>query len=127
MRYDLPNYLSQLNPLRCSSVAATANGSPIDLSIFTGQRILFRLDAGNSSAGANPTLDLAFKESTDNSNWTNSNVAFTQVTAASLQTLGYDTRAHGRYLRLDATIGGTNTPAFPACVIGMAQREYNPG
>lgn len=124
MIYDLPNYVSLQAPLRSASVSATANGAPIDLKPFVG-KILYRLDAGNASAGTNPTLDLVFKESTDNSNWTNANVAFTQVTATSLQFVAYDTRAHGRYVRLDATIGGTNAPAFPACVMGVAQKAYN--
>ena len=127
MRYDLPNYVTPLNPLRSASVSATANGASIDLQSYVGSKILFRLDAGNSTAGTTPTLDLAFKESTDNSNWTNSNVAFTQVTASSMQIVSYDTRAHGRYVRLDVTIGGTNSPAFPACVVGIAQKQYNPG
>ena len=126
MTYDLPNYLTAIAALPVAAVAATANGTSIDLQSYVGQSILFRADAANSTAGTNPTLDLVFKESTDNSNWTNANVSFTQITAATTQVLGYDTRAHGRYVRLDKTIGGTNSPSFPVSVVGFAQKQYNP-
>jgi len=126
MRYDLPNYLSVLAVLPAADVAATANGSPIDLSTYVG-KVMFRIDAGNASAGTNPTLDLKFKESTDNGNWTNAaNCNVTQITGATTQVIAYDLRAHGRYVRLDKTIGGTNSPSFPISVVGLAQLEYNP-
>lgn len=127
MIYDLPNYMTALAVLPVAAVAATANGTPFDLQGYVGQKILLRADAGNSTAGTNPTLDLVAKESTDNSNWTNANVSFTQITAATSQVLGYDTRAHGRYFRLDRTIGGTNSPSFPISVVGIAQKQYNAG
>lgn len=125
MRYDLPNYVTTFSAIPTADIAATANGSPIDLEGYIG-KILLRVDAANATAGTNPTLDIAIKESTDNSNWTNSNVAFTQITAKTSQVLAYDTRAHGRYMRLDKTIGGTNSPSFPAGVTGVAQLQYNP-
>lgn len=126
MRYDLPNYLSVLAVLPAADVAATANGSPIDLSAYVG-KVMFRIDCGNATAGTNPTLDLKFKESTDNGNWTNAaNCNVTQITNGSTQVIAYDLRAHGRYVRLDKTIGGANSPAFPCSVVGLAQLEYNP-
>lgn len=125
MEYDLPNYLNALAFLPVAAVAATANGTPIDLQLYTG-KVLVRVDAANSTAGTSPTLDLVFKESTDNSNWTNANVSFTQITAATTQVVAYDTRGHGRYARLDRTIGGTNSPSFPVSVVGFAPKEYQP-
>jgi hypothetical protein len=125
MRYDLPNYATSLAVLPVAAIAATANGTPFDLNPYVG-KVLLRADIGNSTAGTNPTLDLVVKQSTDNSNWSNANVAFTQATAASAQVLAYDTRAQYRYMRVDRVIGGTNTPSFPVSIVGIAQREYNP-
>lgn len=125
MKYDIPNYLSVLAVLPAADVSANANGTPFDLSGYEG-KVMLRADVGQSSAGTNPTLDLVVKESTNNANWTNANVAFTQATNVAAETIAYDTRAHGRYMRVDATIGGTNSPSFPVSVIGLAQKQYNP-
>ena len=125
MRYDLPNYVAALAVLPVAAIAATANGTPFNITPYIG-KILLRVDAGNATAGTNPTLDLVLKESSDNSNWSNANVAFTQITGATSQVLAYDTRAQKAYLRLDRTIGGTNSPSFPVSVVGIAQIQYNP-
>ena len=128
MRYDTPNYLSFLALIPAADVAATANGSPFDLVNYVGD-IAIRADIGGNTAGTSPTLALVIKESTDNSNWTNAaNVTFTGSTGNAIaQVVSYDTRAHGRYMRVDKTIGGTNTPSFPASVVGIATREYAVG
>ncbi len=125
MQYDLPNYLTYITGLTSAAVASTANGASIDLQPYIGD-VAFRVDAGNATAGTSPTLDIVFKESTDNGNWTNANVSFTQITNGSSQVVSYDTRAHGRYVRLDKTIGGTNTPSFPVSVVGVALKQYDP-
>lgn len=125
MRYDLPNYLTPLALLPATDVAASANGSPFDISGYEG-KILARVDAGNATAGTNPTLDLVFKQSSDNSNWSNANIAFTQITAVTSQVVALDPRALLRYVRLDKTIGGTNSPSFPVSVVGFGQKQYNP-
>ena len=125
MRYDLPNYVTALAISPVAAIAATANGTPFNITPYIG-KILLRVDAGNATAGTNPTLDLVLKESSDNSNWANANVSFTQITAATSQVLAYDTRAQKAYLRLDRTIGGTNSPSFPVSVCGIAQLQYNP-
>ena len=126
MRYDLPNFSTALPILPIAAVAATANGTPIDLVGYVG-KIIMRVDAGNATAGTNPTLDLVFKQSADNSNWSNANVAFTQITAATNQVVAYDPRAEYRYVRLDRTIGGTNSPSFPVSVVGIATKQFNQG
>ena len=126
MRYDLPNYLSVIAVLATQDFAATANGTPVDLSTYLG-KVLFRIDAGNASAGTTPNLTFVVKESTDNGNWTNANNAsITAIIASAAQTLAYDTRAHGRYVRFDGTLTGTNSPSFPVGIVGLAQKEYNP-
>lgn len=124
-QYDLPNYLSPIAFLPTAAVSADGNGSPFDISGYEG-KILARVDAANSTAGTNPTLDLVFKQSSDNSTWTNANIAFTQITAATSQVVTIDPRAVSRYIRLDKDIGGTNSPSFPVSVVGIALKQYNP-
>ena len=123
---DFPNYLSTLAVLPLAAVAATANGTPLNLQGYVG-KILMRVDAANSTAGTNPTLDLSFKQSSDNSNWSVANVNFAQITAATTQVVAYDTRAEYQYVRLDRTIGGTNSPSFPVSVVGIGLLQYNKG
>lgn len=125
MEYDLPNYITPIAALPVAAVAATANGTPYDMNGYIG-KVLFRVDAGNATAGTNPTLDLVFKQSSDNSTWTNANVAFTQITAATTQVVAVDTRSVARYGRLDRVIGGTNSPSFPVSVVGFTQQIYKP-
>lgn len=123
---DLPNYLTATALLAASSVSSTANGSVVlDLVGYEGT-LAVTVNAGAASAGTNPTLDLVFKKSSDNSTFSNANVTFTQITGATTQTVGIDTRAVSRYLRLDRVIGGTNSPAFPVCVIASGIKQYNP-
>lgn len=121
--YDLPNYTTPLAFLPTAAVAATANGTPFDLIAYEGM-ILARADIGNATAGTNPTLDLVFKQSADNSNWTNANIAFTQATNTTNQVVSIDPRAVNRYLRLDRVIGGTNSPSFPVSVVAVARKQY---
>jgi hypothetical protein len=123
MIYDLPNYVTPIAALPVAAVAATANGTPYDMNGFIGN-VLFRVDAGNATAGTNPTLDLVFKQSSDNSNWSNANVAFTQITGATSQVVSIDTREVARYGRIDRVIGGTSSPSFPVSVVGFSQKQY---
>ena len=123
MIYDLPNYVTPIAALPVAAVAATANGTPYDMNGYIGN-VLFRVDAGNATAGTNPTLDLVFKQSSDNSNWSNANVAFTQITGATSQVVSIDTREVARYGRIDRVIGGTSSPSFPVSVVGFSQKQY---
>ena len=123
MIYDLPNYVTPIAALPVAAVAATANGTPYDMNGFIGN-VLFRVDAGNATAGTNPTLDLVFKQSSDNSNWSNANVAFTQITGATSQVVSIDTSEVARYGRIDRVIGGTSSPSFPVSVVGFSQKQY---
>lgn len=128
LNYDLPNYLSVLALIPATDVLVDGNGSPFDLSVYEGD-VLIRVDIGGNTAGTSPTLALVIKESSDNSNWSNSNTTITGSTTgnASAQTVSYDTRAHLRYVRIDKDIGGSNSPSFPVSVQGYAQRQYNAG
>ncbi len=127
-RYDLPNFVTALAFKPAVAVAANFNGATIDIIGIEG-KILARADIGNATAGTNPTLDLAFKKSTDNSNWVTANVNYTQATATSVQVASIDPRALGdgyRYIRVDGTVGGTNSPSFPLSIVGIAQPQYDP-
>lgn len=121
---DLPNYLTISTLLAAAAVASTANGTPIDLVGYEGS-LAATVSASNATAGTNPTLDLVFKTSADNSTWSNAGVSFTQITAATLQTVGIDTRSVDRYLRLDRVIGGTNSPSFPVAAVITGIKQYN--
>ena len=125
MIYDLPNYITPIAALPVAAISTTANGTPYDMNNYIG-KVLFRVDAANATAGTNPTLDLVFRQSSDNSNWSNANVAFTQITAATSQVVSIDTRSVARYGRLDRIIGGTASPSFPVSVVGFSQKQYNP-
>ena len=122
---DLPNYLTGFTYITSAAVATTANGTPVDLVGYEG-KIFVQISAGNATAGTSPTLDLVWKQSTDNSTWTNANVSATQITNGSTQVISLDTRALARYSRVDRTIGGTNSPSFPISVTAVGIRQYNP-
>lgn len=128
MNYDLPNYLSFLALIPAADVTVDGNGSPFDLAPYIGD-VAIRVDIGGNTAGTAPTLALVLKESSDNSNWSNSNTTITGSVSgnASAQVITYDTRAHLRYVRIDKDISGTNAPSFPVSVVGLAQKEYNQG
>lgn len=122
--YDLPNYVTPLAFIPAADVSSDGNGSPFDLIGYEG-KIPVRADVGNATAGTNPTLDLVFKQSSDNSNWANANIAFTQITNGGNQVVSIDPRVVSRYLRVDKDIGGTNSPSFPVSVVGFAVKQYN--
>jgi hypothetical protein len=128
MRYDIPNYLSFIPFIPAADVAADGNGSPFDLVNYVGD-IAIRADIGTNTVGTNPVLALVIKESSDNSNWTNSNITLTGSVAgnALAQVVTVDTRAVKRYMRIDKDISGTNSPSFPVSVIGVATRQYDQG
>lgn len=122
---DLPNYLTSTTIRAAAAIASTANGSVVmDLVGYEG-KVAAVLSASNATAGTNPTLDLVVKTSSDNSTWSNAGIAFTQITAATQQTLGIDTRDVERYIRVDSVIGGTNSPSFPVSIVAVGVKQYN--
>lgn len=120
--YDKNSELTALATLN-QLVSANANGAAIDLQPFNGA-VKVTLAAAYST-GTSATLDVRLEESADNANWANANVSFTQVgnAANSVQSAYYDTRAHARYLRAVATIGGSSTPAFAASVVAVGAKK----
>lgn len=107
------------------SVAATANGTGVDISNHIGNAVVI-LDSGAASAGTLPTLNVKLQSSADNStNWTDvPNGAFPQITTvATLAKLVIRPRDLNKYLRAVSTIGGTASPAFPVAVHMLALKQ----
>lgn len=114
-----------LSLVPAQSIAATANGTGVDISNYQGNAAVI-LDAGAATAGSSPTLNVKLQSSADNSTgWTDvTGGAFTQVTTvAGVQKLVIQPRNLNKYLRAVSTIGGTSSPAFPAAVhfLGLKQ------
>lgn len=81
--------------------------------------------AVNAASGTSPTLDVKIQHSADNSSWTDTGVAFTQVTASQVTATRevaefpkrtVSTTATQPWLRMVATIGGTG-PQFTFAVL----------
>ena len=123
-------------PLNLSSVSsktATGTGTGIDLAGYDGIGLV-ALDSAAASAGTNPTLDVTFEESDDNStNWTAVPAAaflgdgnFAQVTnAVSKQVRKFVVNDRKRYIREAHAIGGTSSPAFTFGVAFIGQKKYS--
>lgn len=90
--------------------AATASGTveiPVSmLGVSTFRAFLVVSDV----SGTNPTLDIDIEDSLNATNF-NSIVSFTQATEATNEVKTYTT-PFGDSLRLNYTIGGTDTPTF---------------
>lgn len=116
---------TNLNLSPTSSKTATGNSTGVDLLAYEGE-IVILLDSAAASAGTNPTLDITFEESSDDSTYTAiSGAAFTQVTnAASRQKMVLNRSALKRYLREVHTIGGTSSPAFTYSVNMLGWKKY---
>lgn len=85
---------------------ATANGTVVE---ETGRRRTLALVlAITAASGTSPTLDVVVQTSRDGSTWYTAG-AFTQATTTGTQR---KTFALDRYVRLQWTIGGSDTPTF---------------
>lgn len=120
-------YLPTISLIPASDVAATANGTGVDIKDYVGSLQLL-LDAGAATAGTSPTLDVKIQDSDDNSSYADvTGKAFTQVTTvASRQQMVIDTNAVRRYIRAVVTVGGTNSPSFPASLQGVGIKQVFP-
>ena len=102
---------------------ASANGTGIDVSAYTGiGQVILSSAAGT---GTTPTLDVKLQESSDNSTYTDiSGATFTQVTdaAAALEGITLDMDAAKQYVRGVGTIGGS-TPSFTFAVELIAYKQ----
>lgn len=108
-----------------AAVAATGNGTGIDISGLDGQAAVI-LDSAAASAGTNPTLDVKLQESdTVGSGYTDiPGAAFSEVTnAASLQKIVINTDERKKYIRAVDTIGGTSSPSFVRSVVLLGLKK----
>lgn len=123
---NFADQISVLDILPIADVTATANGTAVDLQSYAGQ-IAIVADV-HKVAGTNPTMDLSFEDSANNSSFAaiSPAVAFTQVTTAdSVQKIVVNKDSLRRYLRVVKTIGGTSSPEYYISVKAMAMKKYN--
>jgi len=120
---DIHGELTSFALLPSKSYDTSTDGTGVDISDYKGV-LKVTLNAGVKTAGTNPTLSVKVQDSADNANFDDvtGKVFTTVTTTASLQSLGVDTRAVRKYIRAVATIGGTDSPAFPAGVIATGQK-----
>ena len=93
-----------------TAAAVTTNGESgaVDLLQYDGDvRLVLNSGATN---GAGRTLDVKIEHSADGTTWTDSGVAFTQVTnaAASHQIVGVTAEQFKRYIRATDTVAGSS-------------------
>ncbi len=106
------------------AVTASAASSSMDLAGYEGAVKLTLYSAAGT--GTSPTLNAKVQTSPDDSTWTDvSGATFSQITnaASSLQSIGVDTRAVQRYIRVYYTVGGTS-PSFTVSTVGEGFKQY---
>ncbi len=106
------DHISVLNLLPVASITTTGSVSSIDLKQYAGQ-IAITLDSKNT-AGSSPTMAIALYESSDDVTYTAAtDGAFTSLTTStSVQKVVLNKDSLKRYLAIEYTIGGTNSPAY---------------
>lgn len=112
--------VAKLSPTVVRSAAAATNGASFDLLTYDGDvRIVLNASA---TGGAGQTLDVKIQHSADGSTWTDSGVAFAQVTnaAASYQTLSAAAEQFHRYIRVVDTVAGSS-PSVAFGVVLLAK------
>jgi hypothetical protein len=105
-------------------ISATGNGSAVDVSDYTGIA-KFVLHA-SATEGASHTYNGKIQHSADGTtNWTDTGIAFTQVTnaAASLQAINFNVDGLKKHIRLVDTMAGSS-PFVTRSATLIAQRAY---
>jgi hypothetical protein len=124
MIYDTKNALPSSIVLNAVNVAANTNSATLDIQPYQGV-VDVMLSVGQSTAGTSPTLDVQIQASDVDAaaNYV-AYANYTQATNVSFQSIGVDPRAvNKRYLRAVATIGGTNSPSFPVCIVAKGFKK----
>lgn len=114
-------------PAELTTVEAVANlsrtasdvSAAIDMSDYQG-KVRFTLDAGAKTAGTDPTLDVKITHCTtiDGSYEDVDDGDFAQITTtAGVETIELDVSDLEAYVKIDWTIGGTDSPEFPFGVV----------
>lgn len=125
---DAKNELTITSLFTPAAFAANANSNVLDTRQYEGN-ITLALNVGTATAGTSPTIDMRvmYSAESNGANAVNQNIAFTQVTAAGIQTINVDKRAlGGRYIKLVGTIGGTNSPSYPIGVVAIGKNKSEP-
>ena len=115
-----PLHASIVNILPTAARTTTANGTGVDMSLFTGSGVAFVLDAA-AGTGTTPTNAIKLQSSPDNSTWTDvPGGAFAGLTTlASQQVLAFAASKVQKWVRAVSTIGGT-TPSYTYSVNALA-------
>lgn len=130
MSPDPKNQLTITNHRDPAAFAANANTTAMDVRDYIG-RLDVIFSVGTNTNGTNPTYD-AYLQSGPNSNGANAvnvtddngtNIAITQATGASIQSIAVDTRKLDRYLKVVQTIGGTSSPSFPVSIVVAGRKQ----
>lgn len=112
-RNNIGDTASVLTLLQNATVAASGNGTGVDLQPYAGD-IVIVLNAKHGTGNADNTADITIEDSADNSSFAAvSGAAFTQVngTTDSTQIMALNKDSLRRYIRAVKTIAGT-TPSF---------------
>jgi len=126
--YDLKNEINAAVALKSQSITASGNSAAINM-LGNTLAVLFAFNVSAATAGTLPTFDAKIQQSADGStNWTDvTGASITQVTTVdSIQTVGVDPRGTQQYLRVNYTIGGSASPAFPVGVVILTGKQYKP-
>lgn len=97
-----------------AEAARTSSDNSVSQAVLTYRSGFFELRISNVS-GTNPTLDVKLQTSQDNTNWADLYTFETQMVVATVH--HQSTFGFGNYLRINYTIGGTDTPTFTFSVI----------
>lgn len=119
---DLLNELVGFELFPADSKTATANGTGVNVSDYTG--VLRAILSSEAGTGTTPTLDVKIQDSADNSTFADLSPAkaFTQVTdaAAAFESIAIDTRAVRKFIRAVVTITGASAAfVFSVNVVGQ--------
>ena len=96
------------------TIVASYTGGAVDIKTFSGKGKIV-LNAGGATAGTLPTMAVKITQcATSGGTYVDApGLAFTQVTtAASAQSIGIDWDDLDRFVKVEATLGGTDTPTF---------------
>ena len=113
-----------MNLAASARLTATGNGAAVNIQALTGAAILV-LNA-SATEGAGMTLDTKIQHSDDGStNWTDSGVAFAQVTnaAASFQQLTVSADQFKKFVRVVDTLAGSS-PAVTRSVSIIGKKAF---
>lgn len=112
------NQLTTSELLSARQITSTATGAAVDIRDLKGKGKIV-LAASAAAAGTNPTLNVKLTHcTTSGGSYSDvSGAAFAEVTTtAGVQQIGVDFDSLHRYVKVVATVAGTDTPTFALAV-----------